>query len=77
MDDEDYYKGWDVDEDLIEYDNGPSVIISKELQNQRRAICESCPSKNKYNGCSECGCWLPMKILFGPSKCPLDKWPKI
>lgn len=72
-DDEDYYKGWDAEE-LIEYDEGPSLIVSKELKEKRRKICESCPKINKYNGCSECGCWLPMKILFGNTSCPLGKW---
>ncbi len=76
MEDDDYNDSWEVD-DLIEYDHddeNPSIIVSKELQNQRRSICEECPSKNKYNGCSECGCWLPLKIVFGPSTCPLGKW---
>jgi hypothetical protein len=36
--------------------------------------CKSCDSLTKMFTCKECGCFMPIKIKFIKSKCPLNKW---
>lgn len=50
-------------------------IASKEIQLQRLAVCEKCPSYDvKKDKCKECGCYMAYKVWFNKSTCPLKKW---
>ena len=42
----------------------------------RKEICSRCPYLSKLKMCSQCGCFMPMKIRLGGFgvKCPLNKW---
>ena len=53
------------------------VLASREERKKRRALCGRCPHF-KRETCEVCGCYLPLKIQFAASECPLEgeqkKW---
>lgn len=49
------------------------IFASATKQEQRKEICNSCPSRNS-GICLECGCMITIKVLAEVSKCPLNKW---
>jgi len=51
-------------------------IISPKLNAQKRLdICNKCPSLDKSGGrCSECGCFVTIKVKMDFEQCPLQKW---
>jgi len=47
-----------------------------DLSNQgkaRASICSTCTKRN-FGLCTECGCFLSIKVMIPEAKCPLDKW---
>jgi Family of unknown function (DUF6171) len=47
----------------------------KETSTNRLNICHECPELVKYNSqCSQCGCFMPTRVEFKVSSCPLGKW---
>lgn len=41
----------------------------------RMDICRECPSlKTALNLCSECGCFMNIKVRIASASCPLGKW---
>lgn len=53
-------------------------IASKEEQEERHKICQSCDELNteEYR-CKICNCYIQIKASLGTSKCPLNKWPDL
>lgn len=54
-------------------------IILKDFKNitpKQKFRTECCNLCDKRNGgiCSECGCFLSVKIILPNSSCPLEKW---
>jgi len=49
------------------------VIVSSDISQSRLDICESCENFNN-DTCNICGCFMPAKVKFAPTKCPIDKW---
>ena len=47
--------------------------ISKEVKDERRALCNSCESRMGII-CKECGCVIRAKTAMSGEKCPLGKW---
>jgi hypothetical protein len=43
----------------------------------RIAQCKACDNLNKANFCKECGCFMPVKVRFKSSQCPIGKWKAI
>lgn len=43
------------------------------ISNQRAIICADCPF-NRLNFCTECKCFIPVKILSIRDRCPKSKW---
>ena len=52
---------------------GEQVLSSKEVQEQRMEICNSCEYKDGAR-CTQCGCVLEWKVPFAVGECPLGKW---
>ena len=54
--------------------------ISKELRDERYAICKACPAFNpKSKRCGDCGCFMEAKTWVGGDPrtlCPRKKWKK-
>jgi|TARA_B100001059_G_scaffold49396_1_gene42484 hypothetical protein len=55
------------------------VLVSKEEHDKRLDICNNCEYKktDRWTGvdyCSECGCFLKLKIQAQAWHCPLKKW---
>lgn len=47
----------------------------KEISKKRYSICVKCDKFIiKHKKCSECGCFLKLKVKFLFFKCPLKKW---
>jgi len=50
-----------------------SVFLSSEEERKRFDICLSC--QYYENGrCSQCGCFMKVKVKFSTSKCPVGLW---
>ena len=50
-------------------------IAAQELAQKRFDICKVCDSfEPKLARCSECGCFMKVKVKLGRSQCPLGKW---
>lgn len=74
--------------DMSQYENyDPKVVkpwdmlnpneprSTKQLQEERLAICVECPFFNKATvGCKKCGCFLRMKTKLLNAVCPVGKW---
>ena len=41
---------------------------------ERMAICEECPNFTRIKTCTECGCFMPIKVRLPMMKCPAGKW---
>ena len=63
---------------------GKQVIVPQEIAEQRWEICKQCPylkydetnpDTNKKDGrCTECGCFMNVKVHYATAKCPIGKW---
>ena len=57
-------------------DSSFQTEVSANIVDIRKEICNQCPHLSKIKMCTQCGCFMPMKIRltgFGV-KCPLNKW---
>jgi hypothetical protein len=55
--------------------NPSTEYATKDEENTRFAICESCPSLiNPTKQCKECGCFMKLKVKLKQATCPLGKW---
>jgi hypothetical protein len=57
--------------------SGKRILVSKDEQARRMAICDSCEFFNKQNKrCSKCGCFSKWKSKLDSEHCPLPepKW---
>lgn len=52
---------------------GNNTLASDEVRNQRWSTCQECPLLLN-NRCTECGCFMKVKVAFLTSKCPIGKW---
>lgn len=60
---------------VIDLFNGELRLTSKEIADQRMAICDQCEAKDhKLNVCTVCGCLLPAKVKLKKASCPMEKW---
>ena len=60
------------------------VIVSQEIAEQRWEICKQCPylkydetnpDTNKKDGrCTECGCFMNIKVHYATAECPIGEW---
>lgn len=53
--------------------SGNKTLVDDTTREHRWSICQSCP-KLLDNRCTECGCFMKVKVAFVSSKCPIDKW---
>ena len=63
---------------------GKQVIVPQEIAEQRWEICKGCPylkydetnpDTNKKDGrCTECGCFMNVKVHYAIAECPIGKW---
>ncbi len=44
------------------------------LRHARWETCKSCPLLTKFKTCSDCGCFMPVKVDMPAAKCPKGKW---
>ena len=52
------------------------MFCKKEIALKRLEICKTC-DKNNSNFCHLCNCFMPAKVRFAFSDCPLKKWDRI
>lgn len=53
------------------------MFVPFEVAKNRYSICKDCDKfQSTIKICKECGCFMPAKITFAMSYCPLDKWSK-
>ena len=63
---------------------GKQVIVPQEIAEARWEICKGCPylkydetnpDTNKKDGrCTECGCFMNVKVHYATAECPIGKW---
>jgi hypothetical protein len=46
---------------------------NKEKRNLRLNVCRKCPELH-FKVCSQCGCFMPAKVMLENATCPLGKW---
>jgi hypothetical protein len=51
-----------------------SILASDEIADQRYSFCKECEHLNTLNLCSICSCFMPGKVKFSNSSCPIGKW---
>ena len=66
---------------------GKQVIVPQEIAEQRWEICKGCeyllydeknPDTNKKDGrCTECGCFMHVKVHYATAECPIGKWKQV
>lgn len=54
-----------------------SIILVKELAEERYSICKSCPRLTGLKICSICNCIMPIKVKLAKTSCPAGKWPAV
>jgi len=52
---------------------GNKTLVDGSVREQRWSICQSCEML-KDDRCTQCGCFMKVKVAFNTSKCPIDKW---
>jgi hypothetical protein len=58
--------------------NKENEKISKEMQEERLKICNSCEFLiKKISVCQKCGCFMNKKTMMAEAACPIDKWQPI
>ena len=56
-------------------DNLSLEKIDQDISNARLDICRECPLFVSYTSqCSQCGCFMPTRVEFKDSTCPVNKW---
>ena len=65
---------------------GSQVIAPQDIAEKRWEICKQCPKllydetnpdTNKKDGrCTECGCFMNVKVHYAVAECPIGKWEK-
>jgi hypothetical protein len=45
-----------------------------ENSDERFDICKKCDSLNHMNFCTQCACFMPVKVKLKSSFCQLGKW---
>ena len=65
---------------------GSQTITSQEEAQRRWEICKQCPKllydetnpdTNKKDGrCTECGCFMNVKVHYAVAECPIGEWEK-
>ena len=65
---------------------GSQTITSQEEAQRRWEICKQCPEllydqtnpdTNKKDGrCTQCGCFMNVKVHYAVAECPIGKWEK-
>jgi hypothetical protein len=59
----------------IEFGRREYTQEEKDTIESRFSTCKSCDKfDSDSSNCSECGCFIPMKIGMLNEKCPIDKW---
>lgn len=49
-------------------------LVSKELAEERIAVCTECPFFSKVRMCKKCGCFMDAKVKLPHAFCPIGKW---
>lgn len=51
------------------------MIVDKNIAQNRYNICKKCEYFSKTSRqCTKCFCFMPLKVKFIGSECPLEKW---
>lgn len=62
----------DVAKDAV---RGDLEYAADHTKQTRLATCKACDNRNAaLEVCTSCGCWIPGKVKFLKSSCPLGKW---
>jgi hypothetical protein len=52
-----------------------SPKVSVQVAKERLGVCHTCPEfQQRMQRCSQCGCFMKMKVHLERAKCPLGKW---
>ena len=68
-------KGMTIGQTLKGIITGNASYSTPEQAAARMEICKVCPRmQSVMKVCKECGCYLPAKVKFTMSVCPIGKW---
>lgn len=52
---------------------GNKTLVEDSVREARWSTCRGCP-KLLNDRCTECGCFMKVKVAFQTSTCPIGKW---
>lgn len=53
--------------------SGKQTIADDEERERRWSICQACPMLQN-DRCTQCGCYMKIKVAFTSTSCPIGKW---
>lgn len=59
---------------MSEQKQEPERESRSDLIASRLGTCSQCPSLTAVSICRECGCYMPVKVLFRGVTCPKSLW---
>ena len=59
---------------MTESTDTPEKESRSDLIADRRGTCVKCSSLTDVSVCRECGCYMPVKVLFRGVTCPKGLW---
>lgn len=51
-----------------------SDTVENSNRTHRINICQHCEHLSNLKFCNKCNCFMPIKVYFKFSKCPLNQW---
>lgn len=48
--------------------------VAEGVKAERLSICKTCEHYTHHGQCMQCGCYMPLKVRFAGSECPINKW---
>lgn len=62
---------------LVSHASTGFANVSDPIEKERLRVCLDCEKYNtEKQSCNECGCYMPAKVKWLSSQCPLKKWPQ-
>ncbi len=53
------------------------TLVEDNVRDERYTICKECDQFTIVKTCNQCGCVMPVKVVWADSECPLGKWQKV
>ena len=59
---------------LIDYEDNMRVLVTGQVLQRRKELCEECQYKGNNNFCQQNAAWLPEFVKYRYNQCPNNVW---